>query len=89
MDFADNNLTDGSIYVSITGDINDDGKVDGKDVYLVGKAFSSLRGTDGKYWHSPPRDCCPHSPNCDINDDGKIDLKDYYTTCKNYGKVDP
>jgi parallel beta-helix repeat protein len=85
----DNYLANGEVYVGIPGDVNGDKKVDLKDVYAVGKAYGSIRGTDGQYWHSPPRACCPHSPNCDINDDGKIDLKDYYIVCKNYGKTDP
>jgi outer membrane protein assembly factor BamB len=89
-DTSDNYRTDGEVYVSIPGDVNGDGKVDLKDVYAVGKAYNSIRGEyDGLYWHSPIRDCCPHSPNCDINDDGKIDLKDYYITQKNYGKPKP
>jgi hypothetical protein len=79
-------LFDGWVFISIPGDINGDRKVDLKDVFAVGKAFGSTRGSDGLYWHSPVKSCCPHSPNCDINDDGKVDLKDYYATCKNFGK---
>jgi len=87
LDVSDNQLTDGWLFVSIPGDINADRKVDLIDVYAVGRAFGSVRNsTDGWYWHSPRKTCCPHSPNCDIDDDGKIDLKDYYTTCKNYGQ---
>jgi hypothetical protein len=85
-DTADNMLFDGWVFISIPGDINGDRKVDLKDVFAVGKAFGSTRGSDGLYWHSPVKSCCPHSPNCDINDDGKVDLKDYYATCKNFGK---
>jgi hypothetical protein len=86
-DTSDNTFVDGWVFVSVPGDINADRKVDLKDVYAVGRAFGSVRNsTDGWYWHSPRKTCCPHSPNCDINDDGKIDLKDYYTTCKNFGK---
>jgi Ca2+-binding EF-hand superfamily protein len=70
-----------------TYDINGDGKIDLKDVYLVAKAYGSfLNTTDGLYYHLPPRTCCPHIPNCDCNKDGKVDLKDYYPVCKNYGK---
>jgi parallel beta-helix repeat protein len=84
---SDNLLEDGWVLVSIPGDVNGDRKVDLKDVYAVAKAYGSIRGSDGQYWHQPPRICCPHSPNCDIDDDGKIDLKDYYTVTKNYGKT--
>jgi hypothetical protein len=80
IDYSDNRRTDDSIYVSMVGDVNADGKVDLKDIYFVGKAYGTIRGAGGQYWHTPPRPCCPHSPNYDINDDGKIDLKDYYTT---------
>jgi hypothetical protein len=86
-DTADNNLTDGTILITIPGDINGDRKVDLVDVYAVGRAFGSVyNSTDGWYWHTPRKSCCRHNPNCDINWDGKIDLKDYFTTCKNYGK---
>jgi hypothetical protein len=85
-DVGDNTLIDGWVLVSIPGDINGDKKVELRDVFTVGKAFGSKRGTDGLYWHSPAKSCCPHSPVCDINDDGTIDLKDYYVTCKNFAK---
>jgi hypothetical protein len=86
---TNNTVFDGSVTVRLTCDINNDGKVELKDVYAVAKAYGSERKSDGLYWHTPPRGCCPHSPGCDINDDGKIELKDYYATCKNYGKTDP
>jgi hypothetical protein len=56
------------------GDINGDGKVDVKDVYMVARAYGSY--PYHPYWNSL----------CDINHDNKVDLKDYYTVCKNYGK---
>jgi hypothetical protein len=88
-DTADNSFTDGTIRVCLVGDVNGDKKVELKDVFAVGKAYGSARGSDGLYWHTPAKSCCPHSPNCDINDDDKIDLKDYYATTKNFGKTEP
>jgi serine protease AprX len=71
---ADNNFTDGWVFISMVGDINADGKVDAKDVYIAAQAYGSRPGYP--YWNA----------NCDINDDGTSDLKDYYIVCKNYGK---
>jgi hypothetical protein len=89
-DVADNILINGPIHVGIPGDVNGDRKVDLRDVYEVGRAFgSTYNATDEEYWHTPPRTCCSHNPNCDINCDRKIDLWDYYTTCRNYGKREP
>jgi hypothetical protein len=59
------------------GDVNRDGKVDVKDVYMVARAYGSCPGQIN--WNSV----------CDINYDGKIDVKDYYIVCKNYGKTYP
>lgn len=56
-------------------DINDDGKVDLRDVYTVAKAFGSYEGHER--WN----------PAADLNGDGKIDLRDIYTVAKNFGKV--
>jgi hypothetical protein len=74
---ADNNFTDGWVFISMVGDINADGKVDVKDVYATARAYGSRPGYP--YWNA----------NCDITDDDKVDVKDYYIVCKNYGKVDP
>jgi outer membrane protein assembly factor BamB len=71
---ADNTYTNGTVLVTIPGDVNGDRKIDLKDVFAVGKAYGSVVG-DPRY-----------NPNLDINGDGKIDLKDYFTACKNYGK---
>lgn len=73
----DNTYTDGIIKIVMPGDINADGKVDMKDIYLVIKAFGS--------YPSHPR----WNPNTDINNDNKIDMKDVYIIVKNFGKTDP
>lgn len=69
-------------------DVNHDGRVDIKDIYIMAKAYGTTC-TDGQYCHSPQCPSCPHDPRLDINRDGKIDLKDYYRVCKNYGKTYP
>lgn len=61
-------------YVSLTGDLNHDGKVDGKDVAIVSRAY----------------DTHPQDPKWDVradtNGDGKVDGKDIAIVTKNYGK---
>jgi len=59
---------------TIPGDINGDGRVDYKDLFLLAKAY----GTD---INDPAYD-----PNADLNDDGKIDYEDLFVLAKNYGK---
>ena len=54
-------------------DLNLDGKVDLKDVYLIGEAFGSIPGDSN--WN----------PLTDVNGDGKIDLKDYFIIAKHFG----
>jgi len=63
--------------ITIVGDVNDDGKVDMKDVYVVAKAFGSYR--------RHPR----YNPTADINCDGKVDMRDIYVVARNFGKTDP
>jgi len=57
-----------------TSDVNNDGKVDLIDVYILGKAFGSHSGD--RRWNLL----------CDVNKDGKIDLLDCYVFWRNYGK---
>ena len=54
-------------------DLNLDGKVDLKDVYLIGEAFGSISGDSN--WN----------PVTDVNGDGKVDLKDYFIIAKHFG----
>lgn len=75
IDTSDNTRSGGRVFISIAGDINEDKKVDLKDVFAVGKAYGSRRG-DPKY-----------EPNLDINSDGIIDLKDYFVVCRNFGQL--
>jgi len=61
---ADNNLTGGTIYVGIPGDINGDGTVDIYDAIILAGAFNSSPGSPK--WN----------PNADINGDGTVDIYD-------------
>jgi len=76
-DKTDNTYTDGTIQVTIKGDVNADGKVDLRDLVMVAKAYGTKPGQ--------PR----WNPNADINSDGKVDLHDLVTVIINYGKKDP
>jgi parallel beta-helix repeat protein len=74
---ADNNFTDGTVYVGIPGDVNADRKVDMKDIGIICLAYGSYPGHPK--WN----------PNADINGDGKVDMRDIGITCLNYGKTGP
>lgn len=70
---SDNTLSDGGINVRILGDVNGDGKVDGKDIALAAMCFGSAPGY--------PR----WNPDADVNADGKIDGKDIVKIAINFG----
>jgi thermitase len=70
---ADNTLSDGNIEVRIMGDINGDGKVDGKDIALAALCFGSAPGYSR--WN----------PDADVNADWKIDGKDIVKIAINFG----
>jgi uncharacterized protein (DUF2141 family) len=74
---ADNILSSGPITVRIARDVNMDGKVDIRDVAMVGAAFSSY--PDHPRW----------KPVVDQNGDGKIDIFDVALTARNFGKTYP
>ena len=74
---TDNTYTDGTVLITISGDVSGDKKVDGKDIAAIAKAFGSQIGQPN------------YNPNADINDDGKIDGRDLGIACKNYGKTNP
>jgi hypothetical protein len=81
---ADNTLACGPINVRIMGDINGDGKVDGRDIILVARAFASC-GPEYEYASSPP------SPgwnlDCDINGDNKVDSRDLVLIARHFGET--
>jgi parallel beta-helix repeat protein len=67
----------------ILGDLNHDGRIDGKDLGAVAQAFASY-GPDFLYSGSQPH---PRwDPNADMNGDNKIDGKDLGTIAGNFGK---
>jgi parallel beta-helix repeat protein len=93
-DVADNTFIDGWVIVSMVGDISGlggvpDGLVDIDDVIPIALAFASTLGPDGNYWHTPPRDNCPHNPNNDITNDGLIDIDDVIIPAVRFGEIDP
>lgn len=59
----------------LEGDLNGDGKVDIKDLALLGKAFGSYEGHPR--WNAT----------YDLNGDGKVDLLDAAIVMKNFGKT--
>jgi len=59
--------------VVLTGDVNADGIIDGKDIAIVCKAFGSKPG-DYKW-----------NPKADLNSDGIIDGKDIAIVCRAFG----
>lgn len=75
-DTSDNVYVDGSsIAFWKVFDINGDGKIDGRDIATVCKAFGSYPGK--RRWN----------PDADINQDGKIDGKDLAPSCKHCGMI--
>jgi hypothetical protein len=75
VDPADNILTDGTIRVSIKGDINADGKVNILDVAAAAKAFGSKPGSQN--WN----------PNADLNEDRQINILDIAAIAREFGKT--
>jgi len=72
----DNDLEDGTVIVSIPGDINGDKTVNSNDLILVIQAFGSTPASPN--WN----------PNANINCDGKINILDLFILGKNYAKTD-
>ena len=77
------------VIVSMVGDLTGpngwpDGKVDIRDVNLVGKAYGSF-GPNYYYQGSPPS--LNWNPNADINNDGKVDIKDIHIVAIRYGQT--
>jgi hypothetical protein len=83
---TNNVYVDGILTVRLLGDIDGDGKVDGKDLGLVGAAFASY-GPDFWYPGSPPS---PRwDPNADVNGDNKVDGKDLGIVASRFGASCP
>jgi hypothetical protein len=60
--------------VRFSNDLNNDGRVDMRDISIVASAFGSVPGH--------PR----WNPVADVNDDGKIDLKDIALVARHFGE---
>jgi PKD repeat protein len=73
-DTTDNELSS-AVRISITGDINCDGKVDMRDLGYAAKRFGIA--ASNPIWDS----------NVDINEDGKVDMHDLGTVAKEFGKA--
>jgi len=67
---------DGLVRVLIPGDINGDGEVNYKDLFLIAKAYGSHEG-DPKY-----------NLEADFNHDGNVNYWDLFILAKNYGKTE-
>jgi len=75
MDTADNWLDDGYVKIKIMGDVNEDGKVDIKDLATLSLAFGSYPGH--------PR----WNPDADLNKDNRVDIRDIAMGASNFGKT--
>ena len=65
----------------IRGDVNADGKVNCKDIYLIRKALRSSLWSRNRYLRAR------YNPACDLNKDGKVTWIDIFIAYKNYGKT--
>jgi len=81
---ADNNPTntisttstaDGNITVRMMGDVNEDGKVDVKDITALARAFGTDTGM--ARWN----------PDLDLNMDGRIDVRDVTIDARHFGNT--
>jgi hypothetical protein len=74
---ANNNMTGGTVYVGIPGDVNGDGTVNELDAVALKNAFDATPGSPN--WN----------PNADINGDGIVDIYDAVILSSNYGQSIP
>ena len=74
IDTADNTMVDGTILVTLPGDIDGDRDVDIFDIVRMAGIYGVSK-PDPRY-----------DPNCDLDDDGDIDIFDIVKAAGNYGK---
>jgi len=74
IDIADNSFSDGSIMVTIPGDINGDKIVTVLDIYALGKAYGATQGSPN--WNS----------NADINNDGEVNRLEIVILSAQFGQ---
>jgi len=72
-DTADNTFVDGVVKIKMLGDVNGDEKVDYWDLFLLARAYGSVRGDPN--WNEQ----------ADFNSDGCINYMDLYILARNYG----
>lgn len=70
-------LTNGTVAVRLSGDVNGDGRVDLKDLALIARAFGSSPTSPN--WN----------PNADINGDGVVNMKDITLVARDLGQHYP
>jgi len=73
-DESNNVFIDGIVKIRLLGDVDDDGDVDGADLYYVAKAFGAFEGTPG--WN----------PYADVDGNKRIDARDLWIVAKNFGR---
>jgi len=77
VDTADNTYTDGTVLVTVPGDVNGDRIVDIFDI-----------GAISAHWYpGPPAGPLGYDANCDINDDGTVDIFDIGATSAHWGQT--
>jgi hypothetical protein len=74
---ANNNMTGGTVYVGIPGDVEGNGRVDMGDIITILLAFGSVIGQ--------PR----YNPNCDIEGTGRIEMSDVMVALLYFGQLYP
>jgi len=77
LDLADNSFTDDTVRVTIPGDVDGNGVVNGSDLFEMDNAYGSSPSEPS--WDA----------NCDTNTDNIVDVYDLYLTGKNYGQSEP
>jgi parallel beta-helix repeat protein len=74
---GNNNISGGTVYVGIPGDVDGIGRVNMNDVVSILKAFGSTVGEPN------------YNPNCDINGKGRVDMSDLVIALHNFGQHYP
>lgn len=75
---------DGWVFVTISGDVNGDGRVNILDCILLANHFGHKNG-DGHTPNTKPWRDCVH---CDINNDGRVNILDCIILAGHFGKID-